>query len=441
MGGTERADRRPRSPLASGFHRRDMESRRSETQAAFSIGAEEWESLSGSAFLREISDVMVESAVGCMPVPLGIAEGFLVDGEEVAIPMAVEEPSVIAAATFGARLVRRDGGFTTWATEPLMTAQVFLEGVTEEGEKRLASCGPRVRETLAAPLSSLERRGGGYRGLRVSRLPSTTVRVDLLIDVRDAMGANRLNTAAERARPVLEEVGGGRALISILTNAAEERRAGARFSVPVDRLAVRLPPGMDAAEAARRVVAASCLAQEDPSRAVTHNKGIMNGISSLALATLNDTRAIEAAAHAWAARGGGYRGLSRYTVEGGALRGELELPLAFATAGGSVDFHPASRASLSILGNPDSRRLSRIAAALGLAQNLAALLALVTTGIQQGHMRYHAARLAWRAGARGQEVRRLAQEMAAGAANPGAAGSVDPGDVRALLEKMRERPS
>jgi len=433
MSGTERADDRPRSPLHPGFRRLDLESRRREARSAFAIGAEEWDSLSASPPVLEIADVMVESAVGCMPVPLGIAEGFLVDGQELAVPMAVEEPSVIAAASFGALLVRRDGGFTTWASEPLMTAQVFLEGVAEEGEKRLAACGERVRAATAGALSSLERRGGGYRGLRISRLPSGTVRVDLLIDVRDAMGANRLNTAAEMARPVLEEEGRGRALMAILSNAAEDRRAGARFSIPVERLGVRLPAGMSAAEAARRIVAASDLAQEDPSRAVTHNKGIMNGISSLALATLNDTRAVEAAAHAWAARGGIYRGLSRYAVQDGTLRGELELPLALATAGGSVDFHPASRASLSILGNPDARRLARIAAALGLAQNLAALLALVTTGIQHGHMRYHAARQAWRAGARGPEVRMLARELA------GDAG--DPAEARALLRKMRERPS
>ena len=411
---------------------RDIESRRRDLQSAFSIGTEEWESLSVTAPLRELADVMVESAVGCLPVPLGVADGFIVDGQEVSIPMAIEEPSVIAAARFAARLVGRDGGFTTWATEPLMAAQVFLEGVSAQGETRLASCAPRVRETLAGPLASLERRGGGFRGIRVARLPSSTVRVDILVDVRDAMGANRLNTAAELARPALEEAGGGRVLMAILSNAAEERRAGARFALPVDRLAVRLPEGMSAAEAARRIVAGAELAQEDTSRAVTHNKGIMNGISSLALATLNDTRAIEAAAHAWAARGGTYRGLSRYTVEGGALRGEIELPLAFATAGGSVDFHPAARASLAILGNPDARRLARIAAALGLAQNLAALLALVTSGIQQGHMRYHAARQAWRAGARGEEVRLLARELAARTAGPA--------DAEALLKKIRERP-
>jgi hydroxymethylglutaryl-CoA reductase len=215
-----------------------------------------------------------------------------------------------------------------------------------------------------------------------------------------------------------------------LTNAAQDRLAGARFSLRADRLGIRLPPGMDGAEAARRVARASALAQEDPARAVTHNKGIMNGISSLALATMNDTRAVEAAAHAWAARGGQYRGLSTFSVEGDTLSGELELPLALAVVGGSVDFHPAGRASLAVLGAPNAPRLSRIAAALGLAQNFAALLALVTTGIQAGHMRYHAARLAYRAGARGQEARRLAASLEA-------VESADIEAARAMLAKLR----
>jgi hydroxymethylglutaryl-CoA reductase len=400
-------------------------------QTAFAVGAEEWEALSASTPLLSIADVMVESVVGCLPIPLGIADGFLIDGEEIAIPMAVEEPSVIAAASFAAWLVRQDGGFTTWASPPLMTAQVFLEGVTEEGQRKLAACGELVRSTLASVLSSLELRGGGFRELRVTRLPASgTVRADLVIDVRDAMGANRLNTAAERVRPILEKESGGRALMAILTNAARERLAGARFTIRVDRLGIRLPAGMEGSEAARRVARASALAQEDPSRAVTHNKGIMNGISSLALATMNDTRAVEAAAHAWAARGGQYRGLSTFTVEGDALSGELELPLAFATAGGSVDFHPAARASLAVLGTPDAPRLARIAAALGLAQNLAALLALVTTGIQEGHMRYHAARIAYRAGARGQEARKLAARLAG-------AGAADIDTARLMLARLR----
>jgi hydroxymethylglutaryl-CoA reductase len=425
-------DRHPsRSSLPAGFRKHDLTVRRREVQTSFAIGEEEWEGLSASMPLLSIADVMVESVVGCVPIPLGIADGFLIDGEEIAIPMAVEEPSVIAAASFAAWLVRQDGGFTTWAAPPLMTAQVFLEGVTEEGQKRLAACSELVRSTVAPVLSSLELRGGGFRDLRVTRLSgSGTVRADLVIDVRDAMGANRLNTAAERVRPVLEKESGGRALMAILTNAARERLAGARFTLRADRLGIRLPAGMEGAEAARRVARASALAQEDPSRAVTHNKGIMNGISSLALATMNDTRAMEAAAHAWAARGGQYRGLSTFAMEGDTLSGELELPLAFATAGGSVDFHPAARASLAVLGTPDAPRLARIAAALGLAQNLAALLALVTTGIQEGHMRYHAARIAYRAGARGQEARKLAAALAG-------AGAADIDTARAMLARLR----
>jgi hydroxymethylglutaryl-CoA reductase len=413
-----------------GFHRRDLQARRDELKRLFAFEAAEWEAVSSAL---EISDVMVESAVGCSPIPLGIAEGFLVDGEELAIPMAVEEPSVIAAATFAARIVRGAGGFHTQASEPIMTAQVFLEDVTPGGEEKLQGCAPRVRDALAGLLASLERRGGGFRDVRITRLPVTgAVRVDVRIDVRDAMGANRLNTAAEHLRPLMEELSGGRVLMAILSNEARDRVAGARCEIPSNTLERLLPPGMGGEEAARRVAAASAVAQEDPSRAVTHNKGIMNGISSLALATMNDTRAIEAAAHAWAARSGRYAGLSTWNVANGHLVGVLEMPLPMATAGGSVGVHPAARASLRILGFPDSRRLSRIAAAVGLAQNFAALLALVTHGIQKGHMRLHAARLAWRAGARGAEVRRLAESLA-GMENQ------DEAAARALLARMRER--
>jgi hydroxymethylglutaryl-CoA reductase len=409
--------------LPAGFHKLQMDGRREALREGFSIPAAEWEGLDAPPLLMDLADIMVESAVGCVAVPLGVAHGFLIDGQEVAIPMAVEEPSVIAAARFAARLTRRDGGFSTWGTPPVMIAQVFLEGVTEEGARRLAACAPRVKAALDSGLASLVRRGGGYRGIESTRLePSGIVKVEIRIDVRDALGANRLNSAAEGLRPLLEAESGGRTLMAILSNDARERRAGARFAMPVERLSVSLPPGMSPAEAARRVAAASTVAQEDPARAVTHNKGIMNGIASLALATMNDTRAVEAAAHAWASRGGRCRGLSTFTVEGGMLRGELELPLALATAGGSVDLHPAALASLRILGGPDAPRLARIAAALGLAQNFAALLALVTHGIQKGHMRYHGARLAWKAGARGAEARQVADAMAReGAADaPGA---------------------
>ena len=415
-----------------GFHRRDLQGRRDQLKDSFAFDREEWDALSATPQLLELSDVMVESAVGCCVLPLGIASGFLIDGEDVAVPMAVEEPSVIAAASFAARLVRDGGGFHTWAADPLMTAQVFLEGVSADGEARLRECGRHVRDALAEPLASLERRGGGFRDVSASRLPGTgAVRVDVRIDVRDAMGANRLNTAAELLRPVLEAIGGGHVLLSVLSNEARDRLAGARVRVPFADMDVGLPDGMDGAEAARRIAAASDIAQEDPARAVTHNKGIMNGISSIALATMNDARSVEAAAHAWAARGGRTVGLSTWSAQDGALHGRLELPLPLATAGGSVDFHPGARASLRILGAPDAARLARIAAAVGLAQNLAALRALVTHGIQKGHMRAHAARLAWRAGARGDEVRKLADRLSR-------TGIHDEAAARALLSRMRD---
>jgi hydroxymethylglutaryl-CoA reductase len=420
------------------FSRLELEQRRRllEEQSI----AEDWAAVSSAPELAALADVMVEGAVGSLPMPLGLAAGFLVDGRELAVPMAVEEPSVIAAASFAARLIRRGGGFSTWATEPVMRAQIFLERVPPGGELRIAPREAELRERLDVLQASLRARGGGYCGLEVARLPATDlVRVDLLIDVRDAMGANILNTAAEHLRPRLEELTGGRALMGILSNAARERRAGARFSLPLELLRVRgagadgAEVGQAAAEAARRIVLAAELAREDPSRAVTHNKGIMNGISALALATMNDTRAIEAAAHAWAAREGSYRGLSKYGCDGQTLEGSLELPLPFAAVGGAVGFHPASRLALGILGHPDGQGLARIAAALGLAQNFAALLALVTGGIQRGHMKLHAARLAYQVGARGPEVRRVAERLAAAAQYTREAAA------RALAE-LRSRP-
>jgi hydroxymethylglutaryl-CoA reductase len=275
--------------------------------------------------------------------------------------------------------------------------------------------------------------------MAVEKLPPPgLVRVELRVDVRDAMGANVLNSAAERLRGMLETVSGGAALMCILSNSARERRAGARFSLPLDHLWHAGRPGMPPEALARRIVAASAVAQADPERAVTHNKGIMNGISALALATGNDTRAIEAAAHAWAARTGEYRGLSSFSLVeaagGPALAGELELPLALGSVGGSVGFHPASAFSLRLLGHPSGVGLARIAAALGLAQNFAALLALVGEGIQRGHMRLHASRIAYRAGAREREIPLVASRLASRAA---AGGHIEPAEVSAILDEVR----
>jgi hydroxymethylglutaryl-CoA reductase len=285
----------------------------------------------------------------------------------------------------------------------------------------------------------MKARGGGYRGMELNRLPDSGVLVvGLKVDVRDAMGANALNTAAEALKPELEQLSGGAAVMCILSNAARERRAGARFTLPVSKLSALGPRGMGGAEIARRIVLASRIAAEDEQRAITHNKGIMNGISAVVLATMNDTRAVEAAAHAWAARSGRYQPLSRYTLKDEpatipgeqALEGEIELPLAVGTLGGAVSFHPAGRLALRVLGYPDAPRLSRIIAAVGLAQNLAAVAALVTGGIQRGHMKLHAARLAYQAGARGEEVRRVAEAVAK-------EGRYSRGEAEAILEKLR----
>jgi hydroxymethylglutaryl-CoA reductase len=368
------------------FRKLDMAARRAAMESVYGEKGFELGEFPGSD--ASLADSMVESAVGYLPVPLGIATGFLIDGRSYDIPMAVEEPSVLAAVTFAAQLVRADGGFSTWATEPIMTAQVFLEDVPPGREREILRRKSEIEADLERFLDSMRRRGGGYRGLEVTRNAETgVVRVSLCIDVRDAMGANVLNGAAERVAGALEAMSGGRRLMCVLTNDAGERRAGARFEVAAHRLA---RGDFSGEETARRIELAARVARTDPTRAITHNKGVMNGISALALATGNDLRALEAGVHYWAARDGRYRGVTDFRRVGEALEGTIELPLALGAVGGSVGIHPATALALRILREPDGRGLSRIAAALGLAQNFAALFALVTEGIQAGHMKLHA---------------------------------------------------
>jgi hydroxymethylglutaryl-CoA reductase len=424
-------------PLPEKFRKLGLQQRQRQIRETYNPEKEEWEAVSSHPRLDQVSDIMVEAAIGSVPVPLGIATGFLIDGEELDIPMAVEEPSVIAAASFAAKILRQGGGLSTWADESVMTTQIFLEGAPEATEELLRQSEERLGTLVDGAQPGMKARGGGFRGLELTRLPESHVlAVGVKIDVLEAMGANALNTAAETLKPELERVTGGRAVMCILSNAARDRRAGARFSLPVSRLGPLGPKGMGGREVARRIVLASRIADEDQQRAITHNKGIMNGISALVLATMNDTRAVEAAAHAWAAHSGRYRPLSAYGLkeESGEeefLEGSIRLPLAVGSLGGAVGFHPASRLALRILGNPGARRLSRIAAAVGLAQNFAAVLALVTGGIQRGHMKYHAARLAFSVGARGEEVREVADALAEG-------GRYNREEAAGILGKLRE---
>jgi hydroxymethylglutaryl-CoA reductase len=385
----------------------------------------------------DLANVMVESAFGTFPEPLGLAAGVIVDGTSYSVPMATEEPSVIAAAGFACRVIAKNGGFTTHADDPVMTTQLLVEGATEDAPSRIAARRSEIESEVEPVLASMAKRGGGFRDLETRWITvdgqSTLLIVELHIDVRNAMGANILNTAAERIRPLLADITGGATLMAILTNAGRQRVVKTSFRLPVTQLS---RGGLDGEEVARRLEIAAGFADADENRAVTHNKGIMNGITAVTLATGNDTRAVEAAAHAYAARSGRYRSLSAFTREGDELIGTLELPLALGTVGGAVSFHPAAQAALRILGNPDAQELARVVASVGLAQNLAAMWALVTEGIQQGHMRLHARRVAWKAGARGSQIDELAtilqrdgiynaedaQELLRGVATGGARG-------------------
>jgi len=338
----------------------------------------------GSGADLELADLLVENAVGWMPVPLGVAAGLVVNGTSYEVPLATEEPSVIAAVSYAASVAARTGGFLAGAGAPVMRAQVFLENPSSEAEALLELHRGALEAQARTLLASMERRGGGLRGLtlgRLSGLEVAVVRID--VDVRDALGANLLNTLAEALAPALEKALGGTKLMAILSNDASLRPAWAEVRLSLEP------------ERSRRIALASAVALADPQRAVTHNKGIMNGITALALATGNDTRALEAAVHSFASASGTYRGLSRWTVEGEQLHGRIEVPLALATVGGSAGVHPTAKMALQLLGGLDSPTLCAVAAALGLAQNFAALNALTGEGIQRGHMALHERRHAW----------------------------------------------
>ena len=391
------------------------------------VGDIEYAAVGELANALDLADLMVESAVGVMAVPLGIASGFLIDGQELVVPMATEEPSVIAAATHAARLARLGGGFQTSGGLPLATVQIFLDGAESASDLVLAA-ESEIREQVDAAVPSLVARGGGYRGLRVRPLQATGVlKVEVDLDSRDAMGANKVNTAGEALGPLLERTVGGTVLMSIVTNASRHNVCIARFSCPERQLA---RAGRSGADMAERVVRATAVATDDPDRAITHNKGIMNGIAAVALATGNDTRAVEAAAHLHASRSGRYEPLTSFRRQDSDLIGELSVPVPLGSVGGATSIHPAARFSLQVLGNPGARSLARIACVVGLAQNLAALMALVGEGIQRGHLLLHSRRLAFQAGAHGPEVEQVANYMAR-------AGTVDAAAATAALSVLR----
>ncbi|NMB67569.1 MAG: hydroxymethylglutaryl-CoA reductase, degradative [Chloroflexi bacterium] len=363
------------------------------------------------------SDHMIENAVGVFGLPLGVAQNFVVNGREVLVPMAIEEPSVVAGASFMARLARAGGGFSASASAPEMIGQMQILDLDEPYTARLKLLEQRERLlTEAAEIDPvLKRLGGGPREIEVRVIEDSPIGpflvLHLIYDVRDAMGANAVNTAMERLTPSVEHITGGRAHLRILSNLADRRTARARCTIPLPELAFGDFP---AGQVRDGVIAAWAFAAADPYRAATHNKGIMNGVDAVVIATGNDWRAIEAGAHAYAAREGRYTSLSTWGMDrDGNLTGSLEMPMAVGTVGGATRVHPAARAALKLMGIQSAGQLAEIIVSVGLAQNLAALRALATEGIQRGHMGLHARQVAIAAGAEGEEINRLADQLVA----------------------------
>ena len=372
---------------------------------------------SGTNLTLEQAQHMIENVVGLYPLPLGIALNFRVNGRDVLVPMVIEEPSVVAGASFMAKLVRQGGGFITSTTPPEMIGQIQIIDLPDPHKAQ--SLILENKDELLAEAAEidpiLKKLGGGPRDLEIRIFEESPIGhflvVHLIYDVRDAMGANAVNTACERLAPRLEAITGGRVHLRILSNLADRRLAQASCIIPLDSLAFGDYRAEDVREG---IIAAWAFAAADTYRAATHNKGIMNGVDAVVIATGNDWRAIEAGAHAYAARSGRYTSLSTWGVDtDGNLVGSLEMPMAVGIVGGATKVHPVAQTALKILGVKTASELAEIIVSVGLAQNLAALRALATEGIQRGHMSLHARQVAIAAGAEGEEISLLAAQLVA----------------------------
>jgi len=382
------------------------------------LGSEDLAALSGAKGLAaEGADHMIENVVGVHSLPLGIALNFLVNGREVLVPMAIEEPSVVAGASFMARLARQGGGFSAQSTPPEMIGQMQLLDIPDltKASQDLLEQKERLLGEAAEIDPVLKSLGGGPRDLEVRLIQESPIGpflvLHLIYDVRDAMGANAVNTACERLAPLVESITGGRVHLRILSNLADRRLTRSRCTIPLSALAFGEYSGEQVRDG---IIAAWAFAAADPYRAATHNKGIMNGVDAVVIATGNDWRAIEAGAHAYAARQGRYTSLSAWESDAqGNLTGYLEMPMAVGIVGGATRVHPTARAALCLMGVDSASQLAEIIVSVGLAQNLAALRALATEGIQRGHMGLHARQVAIAAGAQGEMIERLARQLVA----------------------------
>jgi hydroxymethylglutaryl-CoA reductase len=363
----------------------------------------------------EAANQMIENAVGLYALPLGIAQHFIINGKPVLVPMAIEEPSVIAGVSYMAKLAQAGGGFRASATAPEMIGQIQLLDLADlaAAEALILMHKDELLASLHGLHPTIEALGGGAKDLQVRQIATSPIGhflvVHLIYDVRDVMGANAVNSTAERLAGPLEALTGGRAHLRILSNLADRRLAKSEVTIPTRALTFGTFGGEQVRDG---ILEAWAFAAVDPYRAATHNKGIMNGIDAVVIATGNDWRSVEAGAHAYAARSGHYTSLSLWEkTENGDLHGTLELPLAVGITGGSIQADPSAHANLKLLGAKSSEELAGIIASVGLAQNLAALRALATEGIQRGHMRLHARQVALSAGAEPAQVAPLAEQL------------------------------
>jgi len=408
------------SSMLPGFYKLTRDQRRELLASEADISPEQLGCLFGDVGLgHERADRMVENALGTFELPLGLCVNMQVDGEDRLIPMVVEEPSVVAAASHAAKLMRLGGGVRTEVTAPEMIGQVQLLEI-DDLEAAADAIMARKDELIAAanacdPL--LVKFGGGARDIELRPLPpmddddplGPMLVFHLIVDVRDAMGANAINTMVEHLAPTLEEITGGRARLRILSNLADRRRVVARARIPISAFKARADA--DSSSVAHGIQEASVFAERDPYRAATHNKGIMNGIDAVLIAFGQDWRAVEAGAHAYAARSGRYTAMARWRVRGDFLEGELDLPMAVGIIGGVVRVHPTVKATLGLAQVKNAGDMASLVAAAGLAQNLGALRALSDEGIQSGHMRLHARNVAAEAGATLAEVDAVAEAI------------------------------
>ena len=401
----------------NGFSKKSYQERLELLKAQALLSPERQESLEQDEQMSvTVADQLSENVVGTFSLPYSLVPEVLVNGQEYTVPYVTEEPSVVAAASYASKIIKRAGGFTAQVHQRQMIGQVALYQVAEpeQAQEKIVSKKAELLELANQAYPSIVKRGGGARDLHVEQIKGETdfLVVYLHVDTQEAMGANMLNTMLEALKPVLEELSQGQSLMGILSNYATDSLVTASCRIAFRYLSRQKDQGRGIAE---KITLASQFAQADPYRAATHNKGIFNGIDAILIATGNDWRAIEAGTHAFASRDGHYQGLSRWTLdfEREELVGEMTLPMPVATKGGSIGLNPRVALSHELLGNPSAKELAQLIVSIGLAQNFAALKALVSTGIQQGHMKLQAKSLALLAGASESEVAPLVDRLIA----------------------------